>query len=78
MIRDNLTQTLKSFDRGDRLSIAQLKYLIKNVWAKHYDATDPIVKQKWKDQAEEIQVEIDFWTEIEKTHPNISFEKYTR
>lgn len=78
MIRDNLTQTLKSFDRGDRLSIAQLKYLIKNLWAKHYATSDLLQKQKWKDKAEEVQAEIDFWAEIEKNNPFASFEKYTR
>jgi hypothetical protein len=78
MNKDNLTQTLKQFNRGDRLSLAQLKYLIKHLWIKYHEATDLIHKQKWKDKVEEVQVDIDYWTEIEKVHPFASFEKYVK
>ena len=77
-MKDTIIQTLKSFDRGDRLSLAQLKFLNKNLWKKFYETEDLLTKQKWKDKIEEVQEEIDYWAEIEKTHPFSSFEKYSR
>lgn len=76
MKKDTLTQTLKSFNRGDRLSLAQLKYLNKNLWGKFNEAKDLVVKQKWKDKIEEVQDEIEFWQEMEKKFPFSSQEKY--
>jgi len=78
MSKDNLTQTLKKFNRGDKLNLAQLKFLNKHLWKKYYDTINPLEKQKWRDKCEEVQEEIDYWTEIEKIHPFASFEKYTR
>lgn len=78
MHKDNLTQTLKQFKRGDRLSLAQLMYLNKHLWGKFHETSDPVNKQKWKDQIEEVQEEIDYWVEVEKIHPFASFEKYSR
>lgn len=78
MNKDNLTQTLKQFDRGDRLSLYQLKYLNKHLWKKYYNTTQVLEKQKWKDKTEEVQAEIDYWTEVEKLHPFASQEKYVK
>jgi hypothetical protein len=78
MTRDNLTQTLRKFDRGDRLSLGQLMYLNKHLWKKYYASKMPIEKQKWRDKCEEVQVEIEYWVEVEKTHPFASQEKYVK
>ena len=69
---------LKMFNKGERLNLAQLKFLNKNLWKEIKEAKDPEKALKFREKADEVQEEIEFWTEIEKTRPFASFEKYTR
>ena len=78
MFKDNAIQTLKRFDKGEHLSLAQLKFLNRHLMGKCYSAVDPEEKKRWEDKVEEVQVDIDFWVELEKTNPFASQEKYTR
>lgn len=69
---------LKMFTRGDRLNLAQLKFLNKNLWKEYREAKDPDKALKFREKIDEVQDEIEFWEEIEKTRPFASFEKYAR
>ena len=76
--KDKPQDLLKMFNRGDRLNLAQLKFLNKSLWAEYRNLSDPENALKFREKIDEVQDEIDYWTEIETIRPFASFEKYTK
>lgn len=66
------------FQRGDKLNLAELKMLSKYLWGRWKANNNEAQKALWKAKIDEVSEEIDYWTEVEKTFPFASFEKYTR
>lgn len=66
------------FKKGDKLNLNELKALNRGL---HYNLSkaeeNSSAAALIKEQIDEVQSEIDYWTEIEKLHPFASFIRYS-
>lgn len=69
---------LNKFNKGERLNLSQLKFLNGHLWKEHRLSKSEEQAQKFRNKIDEVQEEIDYWVEVEKTFPFASFEKYTK
>lgn len=70
---------LTRFKKGEPLNLSQLKFLNKGLWKCYYEVENkPTEAQIIKDQIEEVQSEIEYWEQVEKSNPFASFERYSK